>query len=103
MKMGLYAVLDAKLGDFGAPFVSQRDESAQRSFADAVNDGSNPNNQWFRHPEDFALYKIGDYDTETATLVPMVLKCMVNASALKKADPQLNLFPNGVEKPSLVS
>lgn len=99
MKMKMFAVLDAKIGVFGSPFCDHRDESAVRSFSDAVNDGSNAGNMWFKHPEDFALYQIGDYDSETGTVVPLgALKCLVTASALKKdvfGYQDMPLFKNG--------
>lgn len=103
MKLSMFAVLDAKVGFFGNPFCEHKEESALRAFADAVNDGSNPNNQWHRHPEDFALYKIADYDSETATITSLKsLKCLASASALKKEPvPMFDSVVNGNEKLTL--
>lgn len=99
MKLKMFAVLDAKVGFFGNPFVEHREESALRAFSDAVNDGSNPNNQWYRHPEDFALYEIGEYESETAVIEPLSkMRCLVTASALKKDGPPRQLELNGLSK-----
>lgn len=100
MKLKLYSILDAKVGAFDSPFTDVRDESAIRRFTDAVNDGSNPNNQWFRHPEDFALYLVGEFITDTAEIIPQkVMKSLVSAASVKKYVPEFSVIPqNGVEK-----
>lgn len=86
MIMKMYSVFDSKLAVFGRPWFSQRDAAAIREFSDAVNDGSNPNNQWFRHPEDFSLFSIGEFDDENAELIPQNPVNLVTASALKQLD-----------------
>lgn len=95
MILNMYAVLDTKVGAFSNPWCDQTDNSAIRGFSDAVNDGSNPNNQWHRHPEDFSLYKIGQFDTSIGKIVPVeLMECLVTASALAaaKKPEQLNLI-----------
>lgn len=79
----LYAVHDAKACFFGAPFTDMEDGSAVRNFADAVNDSSNPNNMWNKHPEDFSLFFVGEFDNATGELIPSVPKSLVTASALR--------------------
>lgn len=83
MILKIFSVLDSKAGFFGKPFFAQQDASAVRDFADAVNDGSNPNNLWHKHPEDFSLYYIGDYDDQNAELTPILPRSLVTASALR--------------------
>lgn len=68
MKMNVYSVFDSKLASFGRPWFEMKDASAIRVFSDAVNDGSNPNNQWFKHPEDFSLFFIGEFNDENGAL-----------------------------------
>lgn len=83
MKYRIYSVLDTKTGAFSNLWIDLRDESAIRSFSDNVNE-DNPKNAWFNHPEDFALYCLGDYDSSTGEIVPILkLQCLVTASALK--------------------
>lgn len=84
MKLNVYAVLDAKVGVYGQPFYEATDPAAIRSFTDAVNDGSNPNNQWYKHPEDFTLYKIGEYDNNTGSISSNGISALVTASSLKE-------------------
>lgn len=91
MKYNVYAVLDAKGGFFGMPFYELEDSIAIRAFSDAVNDGSNPNNLWHKHPEDFTLYKIGVYDNQKAEFYGQIPEALLTASALAS----LNGRPKG--------
>lgn len=94
----MFSVLDAKAGIFGIPFCEQRDETAIRAFADAVNDSSNPHNMWNRHPEDFALYQVGEYEDNNGRIEPLeVIRCLVTASALR------SLYKNGVPPPDAIN
>lgn len=79
----VFAVYDSKACFFGQPFFDQHVNSAIRNFSDAVNDGSNPNNMWFKHPEDFSLFEIGDFNNETGELVPKIAKNLLTASAVR--------------------
>lgn len=56
---GIYSVKDLKAGAFALPFFQARDEAAIRSFSDAVQHGDE---LLRRHPEDFALYCLGEFD-----------------------------------------
>jgi len=97
MKMKMYSVLDAKAGFYGNPWCDHTDDSAIRGFSDAVNDGSNPNNQWHRHPEDFALYQLGDFDSVTGCVNRLdTLKCLVTASALRSVSIREKTIPEVV-------
>lgn len=82
MKMKLFSVLDMKTGVYGVPVFDIRKESVIRSFADRVN-MVEQNNMWNKHPEDFALYMVGEFDDETAIIKPLKIECLVSASAVK--------------------
>lgn len=84
MNISLFSVFDSKATIFGNIFTDQQTASAIRNFSDAVNDSSNSNNLWNKHPEDFSLFKVGEFDNETGTLVPHNPESLVTASALKK-------------------
>lgn len=71
MIVNAYSVFDNKLAVYGRPWYELRDAAAIRIFTDAVNDGSNPNNQWFKHPEDFSLFRIGRFDDEKGEFLQM--------------------------------
>lgn len=100
MKMKVFSVLDAKAGFYGQPYFEQQEASAIRAFGDAVNDSSNPNNQWNKHPEDFSLYLIGEYDNETGEIFPVKLEALVNASSLYRHDVREN---RSVKEPQLIN
>lgn len=96
MILKVYSVFDSKLASFGRPWYEMTDASAIRVFSDAVNDGSNPANQWYKHPEDFSLYHVGTFDDESAALEPCLPLSLVTASAVFKpatvSPAQLDMF-----------
>lgn len=53
------AVHDRQLNAFMRPFVAQSVGQATRSFRDEVN---NPGSDLNKHPEDYALYKLAEFD-----------------------------------------
>lgn len=84
MMLQIYSVYDAKACFFGQPFFDQNPASAIRNFSDAVNDGSNPHNMWHKHPEDYSLFCIGDFDNQNGELIPILPpRSLVTASALR--------------------
>lgn len=85
MILKIYSVFDSKAVFFGQPFFDPNlnDGSAIRNFSDAVNDGSNPNNMWHKHPEDYSLFYIGDFDSTSGELTPVTPQNLVTASAVR--------------------
>lgn len=73
MTYGLYAILDHKTG-FLPVQVDQNDASAARNFAHAIMQTGSILNT---HAEDYELYKLGDYDTETGTIICLPVKELV--------------------------
>lgn len=73
------AIHDAKAEAWMTPMFFQAAGQAVRSFADAVNDGKS---EFSRHPEDFSLFEIGEFDLRTGIFVaesaPVVLASGVN-------------------------
>lgn len=90
MKLNVYSVFDSKLAMYDFPFYFSSDAAAIRGFGDEVN---NPQSQkpWCRHPEDYQLFKIGEFDNDLGQLVAKAPLALVTASAVK----------NGIE-PSVV-
>lgn len=82
MIVKLFSVFDSKASFFGQPFVDQSEASAIRNFADACADGSNPANLWHKHPEDFSLFQVGEFDNLSGEMIPCLPKSLVTASAL---------------------
>lgn len=63
MKKFVYSLRDNKLGSFGTPVIIDNDAVAVRQFGDIVANGGD--NVITKHPSDFTLYKLGEYDLST--------------------------------------
>lgn len=66
MKLNIYAVHDNKVKAYGTPFFQITDGQAIRAFQDNVN--STTESQITKHPEDFTLFKLGEYDDQTGII-----------------------------------
>lgn len=66
MKFNAYTIYDRKALQYHAPFFTHTDGSAVRSFADLAND---LNTQIGRHPSDYVLYRVGQYEDNSAVLI----------------------------------
>lgn len=63
MKFEVYAVRDSLIG-FGLPLLRDNDAVASRSFEYDIS-----NNEIYKtRPQDYQLYKLGSFDTETGEL-----------------------------------
>lgn len=85
MKMKMYSVFDSKISAFSRPFYSFKDASAIREFSDAVNH-VDPNNQWNKHPEDFQLFCLGEFDDITGEIIPSLPQALLPASSVHLTD-----------------
>lgn len=68
MKLIVCAVFDKMTGAFMQPFFTRTNYEAVRNFKDAVTDGSTVFN---KHPEDYCLFKLAEFDDNTGTLVSL--------------------------------
>lgn len=73
MIFGLYSILDHKTG-FLPVQVDQNDQSAARNFAHAVMQTGTLFNT---HAQDYELFKVGTFDTETGEVVSLPVKELV--------------------------
>lgn len=62
MKLKLCSVYDSKTMVFNTPFFQLTTPAALRSFGDLAND---PQSTVFRHPGDYVLYELGEFDDAT--------------------------------------
>jgi len=69
MKSKVFAVFDSKVGAFATPWCSPTIASGSRAFAGACEDRSS---MLFKHPADYALFLVGEFDESTGALVPCV-------------------------------
>lgn len=66
MKQQLLAVRDRQLNAFMQLWPAQTIGLGLRAFTDLVNDTSS---EMHKHPEDYELYHIGEYDDQTGTVI----------------------------------
>ena len=67
------------VGDaFGRPYCVQSEGSGIRSFSDEVNRSAD-DNLLYKHPEDFALYRVGTFDDSDGIVVAEQHKLLVLA------------------------
>ncbi|WMC01497.1 nonstructural protein [Microvirus D_HF4_340] len=66
MKLIIVAVRDIKTDVFGTPIFVNHQGAAIRSFGDqCTGTVQNADQTLMQHPEDFELYKLGEYDDNT--------------------------------------
>lgn len=63
--MKMFAVFDSKAKCYLTPFFLGQDGEAERVFGDCVNNMEHP---WGRNPEDYHLYRIGEWDNISAKI-----------------------------------
>lgn len=67
MKLPVYAIRDVR-STFTGLTVDTNDATAARNFAHAVMQVGSIMNS---HPQDFSLYRLGEFDTDTGVLIPL--------------------------------
>lgn len=65
MKLNIYSIYDSASGLYSRPFFTQSDAESVRSFSDIAIDSDHPIG---KHPEDYTLFRIGNFDDNTALL-----------------------------------
>ena len=65
MVVSVYSIYDVKSCLYGQPFYSHNDNVAVRSFQDLQADSSS---MVHRHPDDFRLYKLGNFNDITGMM-----------------------------------
>lgn len=64
MLLRAFTIFDTKTETFSQPFFAVNRGAAIRMFQDTVND---PSTMFNRHPEDYHLFEIGEFDDATAS------------------------------------
>lgn len=65
MELNIYSIYDSAAKSYATPFFMPNDGLAIRAFSDNANDGESVIS---KHPDQFVLYKIGQYNDQTAKL-----------------------------------
>jgi len=83
MKLVIFSVYDLKAKAYLPPFFLPKEEMAVRVFTDCVND---PTHQFSKHPNDYTLFKLGDFNDDTGELFPESIPDIIaEAKALTKS------------------
>lgn len=87
MILRAYSIYDRKSLQYHPPYFASTDGAAVRNFADAANDMQS---MIGRHPADYVLFYLGDYDDQKGAMQPVSpLVHVIDAMALVQAQPQL--------------
>lgn len=90
MILRAYSIYDLKALQYHPPFFASTNGAAVRSLADLASD---TNTTIGRHPADYMLFCVGQYDDQKGQLIPCVpLEHVVDAISLVK-NQQTHLFP----------
>lgn len=68
MEMGIFCVKDRAIDAYGNPMFMQTKGQAVRTFTDEVN-RENKESNLYLHPDDFDLYFLGTYDSQSGSFV----------------------------------
>lgn len=79
----VYSLFDSKALYFEAPFFMLNRNMAMRLFADWAQD---PKTMIFRHPEDYTLYELGEFDDQTCVIKSGPPESLGNAAQFKAYD-----------------
>lgn len=86
MKKPMFTIFDSAAQVYNNPWCQLNDATAIRSIRQAVFD---PNTDIHRSPEDFSLFRIGEYDDETAHLELLPTpKLIAKAHELTQPEPE---------------
>lgn len=66
MVLKVFSIFDEKASVFSQPFFSTHNGTALRSFSDLVGE---PGNNVSKHPADFKLYLLGEFDDNSGVLL----------------------------------
>lgn len=65
-----FSIRDSKSGSWSPPFFVMSRPEAVRSFSDEVN-SRNPESMLAKHPEDFTLFCVCEFDVTSGDVVPV--------------------------------
>nr|UXQ88150.1 MAG: nonstructural protein [Microvirus sp.] len=82
MKHNIFAVYDSKGQSYTTPFFDHAPGRALRTFADCCNDDGH---QFGKHPSDYTLFDLGQYDDETGTITQDVISSVATGNTLLEA------------------
>ncbi len=76
MKVQLYAVFDMASGTYEKPFFSTTDDLVRREFENVATAKDTPIG---KHPKDYSLWRLGNFDDNTGTVKDEANECLCTA------------------------
>lgn len=76
MILQMYSIFDSAAAAYLRPFYCQTDGEALRAFTDIATDADH---NIGKHPEDYSLYRVGQFDDNKGKLVPLDKECLATA------------------------
>lgn len=99
MKLKVFSVYDAKAFAYLPPFFIAEKGMAARAFSEAV---ENPQHQFGKHPEDFTLFYLGEFDDQTGyfegQVAPEVVTTALAVRRRVSEDAALTLIGDELDK-----
>lgn len=81
-KVGIFAAYDSRVKAFMAPFTALHVGQVHRSWEETCNDGKS---LMSKHPADFSLYQVGEFDETTGVVTPLEKHyCVATALQVKQ-------------------
>lgn len=81
MKLNIYSIYDSAAKAYATPFFMQNDGLAIRAFQSNVN--SNEENNISKYPDQFTLFRVGEYDDENGLITSESPESLGNALTFK--------------------
>ena len=79
--LGVYTIRDSKAEAYMQPFTFRTDAEAIRAFGDSVEKAGTPLHD---HPEDYFLYKVGEFDLLVGVIKPLEIVNLAGAADFRK-------------------
>ena len=96
MKQFVFAVYDSKSEMFNQPMFFKAKGEALRAFEDEAN---REDSAIFKHPGDYTLFLIGDYNIDTGLLTPMPTPTSLGLGVEYQRKPEPDLFEPKLVQP----
>ncbi len=77
----IYSIYDSKAESYTPPFFQHQEAMAVRTFSDCCND---PGHTFGKHPEDYTLFDLGQYDDTTGFITQDKITSVVSGHQLKE-------------------
>lgn len=82
MKVNMYAVYDAKSGIYTHPICTVNEQTMLRNMAIA----KETEKMYQQFPEDFTVFKVGEYDDTTGKITNITPEAITNVAAIGKLE-----------------